>query len=117
MYNLFTNILTLQNWVSRVSRIPGGFFEKLGGIPKILTSHREADRCAYQNLVFCMQYEIGDKDSWRLEMLIFGKGGTVWGFRNTSWSLVMLILEKGFHEDWRGSVGWGEGVVGGGRGV
>ena len=67
--------LTLQNWVSRVSRIPGGFFEKLGGIPKILTSHREADRCAYQNLVFCMQYEIGDKDSWRLEMLIFGGGG------------------------------------------
>ena len=26
--------LTLQNWVSRVSRIPGGIFGKLGGFSK-----------------------------------------------------------------------------------
>ena len=50
-----------------------------------------------------------------MEMLIFGGGG--WGFHVGVWEqmLVMLILEEGFHEDWRGgSGGWGGG---GGRGA
>ena len=29
-----SDALTLQNWVSRVSRIPGGIFGKLGGFSK-----------------------------------------------------------------------------------
>ena len=60
--------LTLQNWVSRVSRIPGEFFEKLGGFPKIQPTRREVAWRANQNLVFCMQYEIGR------QRFIFGVG-------------------------------------------
>ena len=44
---------------------------------------REAARRAYQNLVVCMQYEIGGQRF--MEMLIFGGGGSVWGFRNIRW--------------------------------
>ena len=82
-----------------------GIFWGLGGFPKIHTMRREAARRAYQNLVVCMQYEIWGQRF--MEMLIFGGGGSVWGFRNIRW-WIDVNIGKGLP--------WGLEGVRGGRG-